>query len=123
MRPKILVCDNEAPLRELVRATLGEELYEILEARDGNEAVRLAKTERPDLVLLDLMMPGKSGLAVLQELRADATFAETPVIMVTARSGGSERTAAAQAGASSFLAKPFSPIQLLETVEQLVGTG
>jgi len=120
MRPKILICDNEAPLRDLVRATLGDELYDIVEARSGTEALDLAVREGPDLILLDVMMPGKSGLDVLRELRSDDALRRTPVIMLTARAYASDRAAAEQAGANRFLPKPFSPLELLAAVEQLV---
>src|SRR5919201_55455 len=83
--PTILVCDNEEPLRALVRAALDERGYEIVEARDGDESLELARRVRPDLIVLDIMMPGRSGLDVLREVRADADLAPTPVIALTAR--------------------------------------
>jgi DNA-binding response OmpR family regulator len=123
MRPTVLVCDNEEPLRALVRGALDLGDYEIVEARDGDESVELARSCEPDLIVLDMMMPGRTGLEVLDELRAEAQFATTPVIMLTARAQAEDRAAAAEAGVSRFLPKPFSPLELAATVEELLGNG
>ena len=120
MPPRILVCDNEEALRDLVRASLSGNGYEIEEARDGDEALALARDTKPDLVLLDMMMPGRSGLDVLAELRADPELAETRVVMLTARTQAADREAAAEAGADRFLTKPFSPLQLAALVEEML---
>lgn len=114
----MLVCDNEEALRALVRATFVGGDYRIVEARDGDESLDLARSVRPDLILLDVMMPGRSGLEVLAELRADPKLAETPVIMLTARAQLSDQDAARAAGADHFLAKPFSPRELAALVEE-----
>lgn len=121
MAATILVCENEAPLRALVRETLDHEGYEVIEACDGEESLELAQRTRPDLVLLDVKMPGRSGLEVLDELRSDPRFAQTPVIMLTARTQAADREAAEAGGADRFLAKPFSPALLAELVEDLLG--
>ncbi|MBI4172781.1 MAG: response regulator [Actinobacteria bacterium] len=118
--PRILVCDNEDVLRDLVRAALGGNGYDVIEARDGDEALALARDTKPDLVLLDVMMPGRSGLDVLAELRADPELAETRVVMLTARTQAADREAAAEAGADRFLTKPFSPLQLAALVEDML---
>lgn len=120
MPQTILVCDDEEALRALMRAALDPSGCEIVEARDGDEALELARTVRPDLIVLDMMMPGRTGLEVLAELRGDEEFAETPVIVLTARAQASDRDAAALAGASQFITKPFSPRELCATVEQLL---
>jgi CheY-like chemotaxis protein len=116
----ILVCDNEDVLRALVRASLDGNGYVVAEARDGDEALTLARTVRPDLILLDVMMPGRSGFEVLAELRADPELAETPVVMLTARTQAADRDAAMSAGADRFLPKPFSPLQLAALVEDVL---
>lgn len=121
MPATVLVCDNEQPLRALVRATLEGHGYEIAEARDGDEAVDCARRLRPDVIVLDMMMPGRSGLEVLAELGADPATAEIPVVMLTARSQAAHREAAARAGAARFLAKPFSPRELAALVAELLG--
>lgn len=118
--PRILVCDNEDVLRDLVRASLGGNGYDLVEARDGDEALALARDATPDLILLDMMMPGRSGLDVLAELRADPELAETRIVMLTARTQAADREAAAEAGADRFLTKPFSPLQLAALVEDML---
>jgi CheY-like chemotaxis protein len=122
MRPTVLVCDNEDPLRALVRGALDLGDYDIVEARDGDESVELARSCEPDLIVLDMMMPGRTGLEVLDELRTEARFAATPVIMLTARAQSEDRAAAAQAGANRFLPKPFSPLELAATVDELLAS-
>jgi CheY-like chemotaxis protein len=120
-RPTVLVCDDEPVLRMLVRATLDQGNYTVVEAADGDEALERTRAEHPDLILLDMMMPGRSGSDVLRELRADPTTAETPVIMLTARAQASDREAMNLAGANHYLTKPFSPIGLAALVEEVLG--
>jgi len=122
MPPKVLVCDNEEALRALVRGALELGDYEIVEARDGDESVELARSCDPDLIVLDMMMPGRTGLEVLTELRAEERFAQTPVIMLTARVQAQVRDAALEAGVTRFLPKPFSPLELASIVEELLGS-
>ena len=116
----ILVCECEEPLRALVSAALAEGDYRIVEARDGEESLALARSERPDLIVLDMTMPGRSGLEVLAELRRDPEFEATPVIMLTARTQARDRETAIAAGADHFLPKPFSPRELASLVESLL---
>jgi CheY-like chemotaxis protein len=123
MPTTVLLCDDEEVLRQLVRATLANDDYSIVEASDGEESLELARSHRPDLIVLDMMMPGRSGLEVLRELRADPETAATPVIMLTARARESDRNEAASAGADRYLAKPFSPLELISVVEELVANG
>jgi CheY-like chemotaxis protein len=120
MLPKVLVCDNEEALRALVRGALELGEYEIVEAHDGNESVELARSFDPDLIVLDMMMPGRTGLEVLAELRTEDRFTATPVIMLTARAQAEDRRAAVEAGVSRFLPKPFSPLELASVVEELL---
>jgi DNA-binding response OmpR family regulator len=117
--PRVLVCDDEPVLRALVRASL-ERDYEILEAHDGTAALRLARDRQPDLIVLDMMMPGKSGLDVLAELRTEPRLTRTPVVMLTARAQVADREAAADAGADRYLAKPFSPAELVAAIAELL---
>jgi two-component system OmpR family response regulator len=121
MDSTVLVCDNEEILRDLVRASLDGNGYRFVEARDGKEAVETARRSRPDVILLDMMMPGRSGIEVLEELRRDPDLGAIPVIMLTARAQVADREAAERAGADLFLAKPFSPRALAQAVEQLLG--
>ncbi len=121
MESTILVCDNEEVLRGLVRESLDGNGYTLIEARDGNEAIEQARHVQPDLILLDMMMPGQSGLEVLAELRRDPKLRGIPVVMLTARAQVTDREAAQLAGADCFLAKPFSPLELVCVVKELLG--
>jgi CheY-like chemotaxis protein len=123
MRPRVLVCDNEPALRGLVRGALSNADYELHEARDGDESLELARELEPDLIVLDMMMPARTGLQVLEELRVEERFRDTPVIMLTARAQASDRLAAADAGVSVFVPKPFSPLELARVVEDLIGAN
>ena len=116
----VLICDDEEVLRALVRATLDGGSHSVAEACDGEEALEQARRVLPDVILLDMMMPAKSGLDVLRELRRDPHLSETPVVMLTARTQAVDREAAALVGATRFLAKPFSPSELAAAVEELV---
>lgn len=119
MPPTILVCDDEEVLRTLIGAALSDG-YALVEARSGDEVLERARRERPDLIILDMMMPGRSGLDVLPELRSDPDVGATPVVMLTARTQAADREAAAAAGADRFLAKPFSPLELSRLVAELL---
>ena len=118
MRPKVLICDDEDILRRLVRASLARCDYDVIEARDGDEAIEVAGAERPQLIVLDMMMPGRTGLEVLAHVRADASLSRTPVIMLSARTQENDRAAANEAGATLFLPKPFSPAELAALVQE-----
>jgi CheY-like chemotaxis protein len=123
MASTVLLCDDEEVLRQLVRATLDNGEYEIVEAADGDESLELARSIRPDLIVLDMMMPARSGLEVLRELRQDPALSRTPVIMLTARARQADQDEAAAAGADRYLAKPFSPLELISLVEDLLERG
>jgi CheY-like chemotaxis protein len=116
----VLVCDDEAVLRNLVRATLDPAGYRIVEACNGHEALALARAELPALILLDLMMPGRSGSEVLDDLRREPATATTPVVVLSARAQAADRAALLQAGADAYLTKPFSPRALAALVADLV---
>ncbi len=105
-----------------MRASL-DGICSIVEARDGDESLELARAARPDLIIIDMMMPGRSGLEVVAELRRDPELAATPVVMLTARAQASDREAAAEAGADRYLPKPFSPSELAGVVEELLARG
>lgn len=113
----ILICEDEPALRELVRASL-DGGYRFAEASDGFAALRLARELAPDAVILDLMLPGLSGLEVLSGLRADDRLLHTRVLVVTAWSESHEDIVAA--GADDFLPKPFDPDVLRAKVENLL---
>jgi DNA-binding response OmpR family regulator len=113
----ILICEDEAALRELVRVSLGAG-FGFIEASDGMEALELAKTHRPDVVVLDLMIPGLSGLDVLARLRDNEDGHRVPVVVISAWSDA--RDEAFAAGADRFVLKPFIPDDLRAVVEELV---
>jgi CheY-like chemotaxis protein len=123
MQSTVLVCDNEEALRNLVRASLDGNGYTLVEARDGDASLVEARRCNPDVILLDMMMPARTGLEVLEELRRDPAFDRIPVVMLTARAQVADREAAEQAGADRFLAKPFSPAELARVVAELLDNG
>jgi CheY-like chemotaxis protein len=113
----VLVCEDDENLRTLVRLALGDG-YRIIEAADGNEALELIRAERPGLIVLDLMLPGRSGLDVLKAIRHENGSPRTRVIVISAWSHSDE--AAVAAGADRFMAKPFDPDDLQTMVADLL---
>jgi CheY-like chemotaxis protein len=113
----ILVCDDDPSLRELVRAVLGTR-YDFVEAADGTEALQLARELRPALVVLDVMLPGLSGIEVLEAIRGDEALRELKVVVITAWSHA--EIDAQLAGADAFVSKPFDPDELSGAVERLL---
>jgi two-component system response regulator AdeR len=116
----ILVCDDEPALRELMRAAIGGG-HRYLEAPDAETAYEAMRYARPDLVLLDVMLPGASGIDVLQVIRRDPELAAVPVVVVSAWAGEEDRRAVEEAGADAFIAKPFLPEELGALAKQLLG--
>jgi two-component system phosphate regulon response regulator PhoB len=116
----ILLADDEPNLRTLVHTTLEDSQYDILEAANGVDALELARSKRPDLLVLDWMMPGMSGIDVAKHLRGDPATAHIPIIMLTARGQEKDREQGLAAGALAYLVKPFSPLELLEKVKEVL---
>ena len=116
----MLVCDDAPIVRILVRAALDREKYTVIVARDGHEALALAASEQPDLILLDVVMPGRSGHNVLEALRCDPATAVTPIVILTGWAHASDGPEMLQAGADRYLTKPFSPHELASLVEELL---
>ncbi|HEV6967855.1 MULTISPECIES: response regulator transcription factor [Roseateles] len=117
---KILIVDDHADIRRLLRMTLEFEDYEIEEAPDGESALAAATARRPDLVLLDVMMPGAlDGLALCRQLRERFGSRGPKVVMLSARGQARDREAGLQAGADAYLVKPFSPLQLIGCIADL----
>ncbi|MBK6762956.1 MAG: response regulator [Micrococcales bacterium] len=120
----ILIVDDEPSVRDLIRDTLELEDHEVVEAVDGPSALEvLSADELPDCVVLDIMMPGISGLDVLTELRARPSTKELPVILLTAMSDDATTWAGWSAGANVFLPKPFDPGALLDWIERVLEGG
>lgn len=120
MSKTILLVDDEPHVLEVLRVTLEDLGFKLLEAQDGPSALSLAKSESPDLVVLDVMLPSMSGLEVCRSLKQSADTVGTPVIMLTARSGEEDAAAGYEAGADRYLTKPFSPLTLLTEVVKLL---
>jgi CheY-like chemotaxis protein len=118
-RATILICEDEATLRELVRAVLGPG-YHYVEAVDGVEALELVRARKPELVVLDLMLPELSGFDVLDAMRDDPVLTGTPVVVLTAWSH--VKAEAEEKGADRFIAKPFEPAELETAVRELLET-
>lgn len=120
---KLLIVEDHADIRKLLRMTLEFDEFDIHEASNGDVGLAMARDIVPDVVLLDLMMPGHlNGLDVCRHIKADPAMQHTKVIMLTARGKASDQEAGAQAGADAYLMKPFSTLQVLETIYRLAGT-
>jgi CheY-like chemotaxis protein len=113
----VLICDDEPSLRELIRISL-DGPYRFVEADDGELSLELARREHPDIVILDMMMPRRSGLDVLSAIRQDKELADTPVIVLTAQPATREQ--ALSAGANVVMVKPFEPEQIAAAVEEVL---
>jgi DNA-binding response OmpR family regulator len=120
-RKTVLVVDDHSPLRALCRAGLEDAGFRVLEARNGEEALTSVRAEPPDLILLDIMMPGISGWDVTAALLADRSTDQIPIIFVSARSELSDRMRAFELGAHGYLPKPVDPAVLAETVTTVLG--
>ncbi|HEV8633210.1 MAG TPA: response regulator [Chloroflexota bacterium] len=116
----VLIADDDPDIRQLVAVTLDSSTYSILEAEDGDRAWELILRYRPTVAVLDVGMPGKGGLELAEAIRTDATLAGMKVILLTAFSGEQHVEAGMRAGADYYLAKPFSPLQLMTLVDQAV---
>lgn len=115
---KILLVDDEVIIRKLARNTLGSQNYEIMEAADGDEALRLVSEEHPDLVLLDVRMPGKNGFEVCRAIKSNPDTSDILVIMLTAELMEEDMQEGIQCGATDFFTKPFSPLELMNKIKE-----
>src|SRR5258705_6896855 len=116
----ILIVEDERELRELLEINLRQAGYRTLSAADGTSALREAQSQRPDAVLLDLMLPGMPGTEVLSRLRADADLGATPVIVLTARAEEADQLVGLALGADDYITKPFSVCLLLARLQALL---
>jgi putative two-component system response regulator len=121
-RPLVLVVEDNPQLTTILRRVLSS-AYSVETAADGFEGYKKARELRPSLILSDLMMPGRSGLELLQDIRGDRDLERTPFILLTARSGGDDRVQGLWSGANDYVTKPFSPQELLARVDNLVRLG
>jgi len=121
-KKKILIVDDHERLRMLVLATFkGNDDYHMIEASSGEDAIRLATSENPDLILMDLMMPGKfDGLEATRILKDNENTQDIPIVFLTAKGQESDIDQGYQAGANDYIIKPFSPTELIQKVEKLL---
>ena len=121
---RILLVDDDAEIVESMRTVLEAKGYQVMVARDGNQGLALAEREMPDLLVLDMMMPKKSGFLVLERLKGkDAKTRKMPTIMITANEGGRHRAYAEMLGVDEYIRKPFAIDKLIGAVDRLLGAG
>lgn len=120
MPHRILLVDDESHILRLTELSIRKGNYEIFTARNGNEAIECVAKNKPDLVIMDVQMPGMDGLQALQILKSDPATAKIPVIVLTARGHQLTRQEAEGIGASAFLTKPFSPTQLFAETQRIL---
>lgn len=119
---KILIVDDVSELRELVAKTLARQELEVLEAATGEEAIEIARAELPELIMMDLMMPGKiDGLDATRILKNDPRTKGCKIVILTAKGQGADIDRGFEAGADDYFVKPFSPLQLMRKVEEILG--
>jgi DNA-binding response OmpR family regulator len=116
----VLVIDDEAPIRLLCRVNLEAEGMKVFEASDGDAGLELAREETPDVILLDVMMPGRNGWEVAEELLADERTTGIPIVFLTARAEVKDRARGIDLGGVDYVTKPFNPVELAPLVEDLV---
>jgi two-component system alkaline phosphatase synthesis response regulator PhoP len=120
-RPVVLVAEDDEDILEMVVFDLEDEGYEVLTARDGVAAIALALERRPDLVLLDVAMPGLDGYEVTRRLRAEKSMSGTPVVLLTARAQVRDVILGFEAGANDYVTKPFRPEELRTRLQAALG--
>ena len=116
---RVLVIDDEAPIRLLCRVNLEAEGMEVLEAADGGTGLELAREEHPDVVLLDVMIPGIDGWQVAEQLLADSATSSIPIIFLTARAELRDRARGIDIGGIEYVTKPFNPVELAPLIRDL----
>jgi len=120
MATRVLVIDDESPIRLLCRVNLEAEGMEVLEAADGPSGLEKARAERPDVILLDVMMPGLDGWRVAEELLDDNRTEEIPIVFLTARAELRDRARGIDLGGVDYVTKPFNPVELAPLVRDLL---
>lgn len=117
---KVLIADDEKALRMLIVGTLEIGDFEVLEADNGIDALKMAENECPDLLILDVMMPGMTGYEVCRQVKSSDALKNTKVLILTAKGQESDKRTAEEVHADCYLSKPFSPMELLSTVEDIL---
>jgi DNA-binding response OmpR family regulator len=122
MAKHVVLVEDETNIAEAIRFLLGREGWRVETLANGSTAVDVIRNANPDLVILDVMLPGKSGFEILRDLRADPVFVDLPILMLTARGQARDREMAETAGVSRFMTKPFSNGEMLDAVRALTAT-
>jgi DNA-binding response OmpR family regulator len=117
---KILIADDELRLRKVVVLHLKKNGFEVVEASNGQKALDLLNTFEPDIIILDIMMPEKDGIEACKEIRSIEKYKNTPIILLTAKSGADDVEEGLEAGANEYITKPFSPKTLIEKINNLI---
>ncbi|MBI9099150.1 MAG: response regulator [Spirochaetaceae bacterium] len=118
---KILIADDHYEIRELLKETLSDRDYEIHFAENGKNAVERAKETKPDIIIMDIMMPGRiNGLEASEMIKSESTINGCKIIILSAKGRDKDKIKALKAGASAYIEKPFSPVKLLEKIESLL---
>lgn len=120
---KIMVVDDEADIRELIRFNLEKEGFEVVSVSDGETALEEARLRQPDLILLDVMLPGMDGVEVCFKLKSDISFKSIPIVMLSAKSDESDQLVGLKIGADDYLVKPFSPKVLVAKISAILRRG
>lgn len=119
---RILIVDDQVEVRELVEVTLRSDDYQVFQAKSGEEAIEIARSVKPDLIIMDIMMPGgMDGLEATRALKNDPETKGSIIIMLTAKGQEADKKIGLQVGADDYFAKPFSPLELIEKVEEVLG--
>ena len=120
MKEKILIVEDEKDIVKMLEYNLKKEGFRVVDARDGEDALDLASREHPDLILLDLMLPGMDGLEVCKALKKESKTGSIPVIMLTAKSQESDKVVGLELGADDYVTKPFSPRELIARIKAVM---
>lgn len=121
MGKRVLVIEDEANIIEAVSFILSRDGWEVNSHSNGHDAIEAVRRRRPDVVILDVMLPGKTGFEILREIREDPELAALPVLMLTARGQEKDRDMAARGGVSRFMTKPFANADVLSALRELAG--
>ncbi len=122
-RKKIIVVEDEPDIVDVVTYNLNREGYSVLAAQRGDEGLNLIRSEAPDLVLLDLMLPGMDGLSICRQMKSDGSLRDIPIIIASAKGEESDVVIGLEMGADDYLAKPFSPRELLARIKAVLRRG
>jgi two-component system, OmpR family, alkaline phosphatase synthesis response regulator PhoP len=120
MAKKILITEDSPTVLEILKSVLAEEGYEVIAASDGQQALNLAKTEKPDLMVLDLMLPKIDGYKVCRMLKFDEKYKDIPIIMLTARTNETDERLGKEVGADAYIKKPFQPEVVIDEIKKLL---